>query len=309
VKHGPLVSVIMIFLNEEKYIEEAIESVLRQDYPSWELILVDDGSNDGSSAIAREYARSSGGRIVYCHHDEHENRGMGPSRNLGFLKARGEYMTFLDADDLWVEGALRTQVGLLESCPRAGMVYGPTLYWHSWTNLPEDAARDFVYRTGLQPGTVMEPPDLFMRLISHTAAVPCMSSLLVRRETVDLVGGFEDRFTGLFEDQAFYAKISLSAPVLVSGEVLDWYRQHAESSCAVAEKENRVRDATMNYLAWLSEYLAARGLRGSDAWRLVQIETWNQAHPLLSRVLKTLKVSVVVVRSRPRRMLSALRSR
>src|SRR5258706_2880162 len=78
-----LVSVVVIFLNAERFISEAVESVVAQTYGNWELLLVDDGSNDGSTEIARSYAAKFPDKIRYLEHHGHENRGMSASRNLG----------------------------------------------------------------------------------------------------------------------------------------------------------------------------------------------------------------------------------
>ena len=95
-----LVSTIIIFLNAERFLAEAIESVLAQTYPTWELWLVDDGSTDRSSQLARDYAARHAARIHYLEHPGHENRGKSASRNLGLRHARGEYVALLDADDV-----------------------------------------------------------------------------------------------------------------------------------------------------------------------------------------------------------------
>src|SRR3712207_5043688 len=129
----PLVSVIIIFLNAERFVEEAVESVFAQTYDNWELLLVDDGSSDASTAIAGRYAEEHPGRVRYLKHPRHQNRGMSASRNLGIGHAKGEYIAFLDADDVWLEYKLQQQVAILGSHPEASMVYGNTLYWHSWT--------------------------------------------------------------------------------------------------------------------------------------------------------------------------------
>ncbi|HEX8089705.1 MAG TPA: glycosyltransferase family 2 protein, partial [Blastocatellia bacterium] len=96
-----LVSVIIIFLNAEEFIAEAIESVFDQTYSDWELLLVDDGSTDASAEIALRYAAGYRGRVRYLEHEGHQNRGMSASRNLGIASARGEFVAFLDADDVW----------------------------------------------------------------------------------------------------------------------------------------------------------------------------------------------------------------
>ena len=79
----PLVSVIVIFFNAEKFIQEAIESVFAQTYDAWELLLVDDGSTDESLAIAQRCAKQYSGKVRHLEHAGQQNRGMSASRNLG----------------------------------------------------------------------------------------------------------------------------------------------------------------------------------------------------------------------------------
>jgi glycosyltransferase involved in cell wall biosynthesis len=134
----PLVSAITIFLNCEKYIEEAIESVFAQTYDNWELLLVDDGSTDNSTAIALRYAQEYPHKVRYLEHPDHENRGMSATRNLGIRNAKGEYIAFLDADDVWFPQKLEQQVATMHSQPEAEIVFGPTQYWYSWTSNPLD---------------------------------------------------------------------------------------------------------------------------------------------------------------------------
>jgi glycosyltransferase involved in cell wall biosynthesis len=129
----PLVSVIIIFLNAEQFLEEAVASVFAQTYDNWELFLVDDGSWDSSSALARRYAKDCPGKVHYFEHDGHQNRGMSASRNMGIQNAMGEYIAFLDADDVWLPRKLEQQVALLEAQPEAGMVYRTQEDWYSWT--------------------------------------------------------------------------------------------------------------------------------------------------------------------------------
>src|SRR5215207_7546630 len=132
----PLVSSIIIFLNEERFIEEAIESVFAQTYDNWELLLVDDGSTDGSTQHALQYAERYPGKVRYLEHPGHQNRGMTVSRNLGVDHAEGEYIALLDADDVWLEHKLEQQVAIMNSHPEVGMVYGNQQYWYSWTGDP-----------------------------------------------------------------------------------------------------------------------------------------------------------------------------
>src|SRR5919107_1887161 len=106
----PLVSTVVAFLNGERFIEEAIESVLAQTYDNWELLLVDDGSTDGSTRIALQCAEQYPAKVRYLEHLGHQNCGMSASRNLGVSRAKGQYIAFLDADDVWLPHKLQQQV-------------------------------------------------------------------------------------------------------------------------------------------------------------------------------------------------------
>ena len=132
-RNEPLVTGIIIFFNAEKFFEESIESVFAQTYKNWELLLVDDGSTDGSTAIALRYAEQHPEKVRYMEHNDHQNRGMSATRNLGIKNAKGEYIAFLDADDIWLPQKLEQQVAILEDQPEAAMIYNSTYLWYSWT--------------------------------------------------------------------------------------------------------------------------------------------------------------------------------
>jgi glycosyltransferase involved in cell wall biosynthesis len=114
-------------LNGEKFLEEAVDSVLAQSYPDWELLLVDDGSNDTSAHIAHPYVGRFPDKVRYLNHDNHHNRSASASRNLGNNSAKGELIAFLDADDVWLPHKLERQVEIMRKHPDA-LVYGLTQY-------------------------------------------------------------------------------------------------------------------------------------------------------------------------------------
>lgn len=274
----PRVSVITIFLDEERFLAESIESVLGQTHASWELLLCDDGSTDGSTDIARGYADRYPDRIRYLDHPGHENRGMSATRNLGLAHSRGTLIGFLDADDVWLPGKLERDVAALEQNPTAGMVVGPTLYWHSWTGDPQDLALDEPSRVGAAPGRVTRGPKVLSRILRGSAEALCTCGVLVRREAVMGVGGFEDRFHGLFEDQAFFAKVLLDHDVFSTAECLARYRQHPDSCCAQASLATTALAARhTEYLQWLSGYVRSRP-RESLFQRFLARERWLQRY-------------------------------
>ena len=150
------------------------------------------------------------------------------------------------------------QVEILSRYPEAGMVVGPIQWWYSWTGKSDDFARDFVapFPPELQSDSLVQPPKLLISLLRQ-ATVSATSSLL-RREVVDFVGGFEEDFRGMFEDQAFAAKVYLTAPVFVAADCHYKWRKHPNSCCAVAVETAQYEHARFDFLRWLQRYLSQR---------------------------------------------------
>jgi len=113
----PLISVIVPFYNQEKYLAEAIASIQAQDYPAVEIIAVDDGSTDNSATIVRQLAPDA--QYIY-----QPQSGAGKARNSGAQLAQGDFLAFLDADDLWQQNKLSIQFQALKSNPTLTMVFG-----------------------------------------------------------------------------------------------------------------------------------------------------------------------------------------
>jgi glycosyltransferase involved in cell wall biosynthesis len=280
--HHPRVSAVIIFWNAERFLAEAVESVFAQTFDEWELLLVDDGSTDASTAMAREYAHRNPDRVRYLEHAHHANHGRSASRNLGIRHAAGDYIAFLDADDVWLPDKLRLQVALLESQPTAAMLYGRTQRWYSWTGRAEDTLKDYTPPLGIPANTLVPPPTLLSLFIRRQAPAPCTCSVLVRRSAISRVGAFEDAFPGMYDDQVLYAKICLREPVYASGECLDRYRRHADSCRAVARRTGQYYPARLAYLTWLADYLRQSEVSDADLWNAVRSETWRARHPALA---------------------------
>jgi glycosyltransferase involved in cell wall biosynthesis len=170
----PTVSVIMPAYNAERYLDTAVASVLRQSFSDLELLIVDDGSSDGTVEIARaSAARDARVRVL-----EQANAGPGPARNTGFRAAAGRLFAFLDSDDEWDDGFLAELVAVLDARPDIDVVVGN--------------ARN---RGGSRDGQPSRPVRGEGRPITLAEILADETSLFImavfRREVVDAIGGFD----------------------------------------------------------------------------------------------------------------------
>lgn len=254
----PVVSVITPFLNAGHFLAETVESVVGQRFRDWELLLVDDGSSDDSTRIAREAATREP-RIRYLEHPGHANRGKSTSRNLGIAAARGRYLAFLDADDVFLDDKLEHQVALLDAGADLVVTYGTTEYWFGWDRDTPAPEPDRIGKLGVTPGRSYDPPALLVGYLRDPGTVPCICALLSRRDTARSVGGFDESIQDLYEDQVFIAKMVLAGAVYVDSHCGERYRQHEASTSAIAEREGRYHPTRVNeprrvFLEWLEGY-------------------------------------------------------
>jgi glycosyltransferase involved in cell wall biosynthesis len=298
-----LISCIIIFFNvDEQFFIEAIESIFAQTYQNWELLLVDDGSTNSSTKIALNYVKKYPNKVRYLEHEGHQNRGMSATRNLGIRHAKGAYITFLDADDLWLSNTLQEQAAILESNPHAAMVYGPIQWWYSWTGNIEDISRDFIDT----PNVFLQEPDIYLDKIIPSPTLfflllkmrISISGMLIRRLVIDEVGGFEERFKGLYEDQAFCAKICLQFPVFSASNWWYKYRQHPDSCCAIVAKKQKEYWHLQRpvFLKYLEEYLSIKGLNNIRIWTVIKKELLPYDYPVLYFLINSTQRSINVIK-------------
>jgi GT2 family glycosyltransferase len=292
VRRPPAVSCVLIFFNGASFIDEAIASVVgQQGIDDWELILVDDGSTDGSTAAAQEWAARDPARIRYAAHPNHENRGMSAARNLGISLAIGDYIGFLDCDDVWLPSALAHRMRVACSHPSADVVIGGTWRWYSWTGLPDDVDRDHRMRLPrhLPSLTTIKPPALFAAIYGTpgTWYVPAMCSLLIRRQALVTAGGMSQEFRGLHEDQVLYTKIALTMRVVLDERALALYRQHGGSACSTSIVSGQWSPtgrspAEDRFLDWQRHYVIAASGTGSADLAVVEANAsrpgWREDH-------------------------------
>ena len=199
---APLVSVIIPVYNGERHLASTLESVVAQDYRPIEILVIDDGSEDGSAGVAQGFPD-----VRYFHQ---HNQGPGVARNLGLENARGELVAFLDADDIWTPNKLRLQVGYLLDHPGTGIVF----------------ARQRIH---LDPG-VAKPSWLKDELLENDSVGYGVCTLVAWKTVFDQVGRFDPEFV-LAEDADWFLRAKdAGIPVGVVPEVLLHQRIHGSNT-------------------------------------------------------------------------------
>jgi len=213
----PSVSVIVPTYRASEYIGAALQSVLAQTRPPAEIIVVDDASGDETAAVAHSF----GSRVTVIEHPR--NQGPGAARNTGVTASSGDYVAFLDADDLWHPEHLAELGTLLDVSPEAGLAFCRVELMGS--------------RSGLWPQEMN--PDERPRAISLELLrqnMICMSSMVVRRKAVQWMPWFEiyDEYHKgrrvQAEDYGFTLHLSLSAPFTSTARSSVSYRWHEQQS-------------------------------------------------------------------------------
>lgn len=276
-----LVSIVVPFYNSGRFIRETLDSVVAQTYQDWELLLVDDGSEDESTDIAREYAARYPEKVCYMDHSDHANFGAARTRNVGASQARGEYLAFLDSDDVWLPNKLADQVARLQEFPDVGLVFAPSLYWYEWDSEDSGSKRNHIPDVG-SLGLIEDPSVLL--IYGYPAGpwgAPCPSSFLLRRSAFEAVGGFPVEFHRLFEDVAFLNKLYIARiPVFVSSTTTDWYRCHKSSVWHRIKGTSEEEKDRAFYFRWLRRYLREKGCTEPAIWRVLRREGWMYWVPL-----------------------------
>lgn len=288
-----LVSVVIPFYNRENFLADAIESVLAQTYPLWELFLVDDGSTDCGTRIARDYAARRPDQIHYLEHPNHTNCGVTRTRNLGASASNGEYLAFLDSDDIWLPNKLEHQIPLLEKFPQAGLCCGPSEYWYSWRDDSNQENLDHVPPVA-PPEQLYCPPSLFVNSYPFgDFGAPTPASFLLRRSAFELVGGFPEEFNPatdpLYEDVAFLSKIYLQVPVYVTGLCTDRCRCRPDTLWISALGTNRDEYARRYYFQWLKSYLHSQAGVDPSVWKAMRRKGWMYLRPFPAPATKLLR--------------------
>lgn len=252
-----MVSIIMPCYNSEKYVTASIESVLCQSMSSWELLIIDDGSVDGTKDIIEKYSRLDP-RISIYHLDR--NSGVASARNVGLINAKFKYVAFIDSDDLWCKDKLSIQITVME---QRGLYFSYTDYY-------------IIDEKGVVRGGRKSPPQLtYNKLLRRGNDIGCLTVVYNREVFVEM--RFNKNIHG-HEDYKMWLEIVKSAgTVYCIGMPLAYYRVHSGS-----KNLNKLRSLRWNWEVW-------RKYEGLGLFSTVSISIRWVIHKFVQRLMASSK--------------------
>lgn len=209
---NPKVSIIIPVYNGERYVAQAIQSALAQTYKNIEIIVVNDGSTDSSYEKTKPY-------LPFVKYIFQENQGVAAARNKAIKNSSGEFIAFLDQDDLWLPEKLELQVDYLLRNPDVGLVHSNMSYINE-EGQPTERDSVFPFPTNLSGSCF---PELFIR--NQIAIL----TVLLRRDCLDKVGLFNEQFSGV-DDYDLLLRVSRYYPVGYINQSLAGYRLHGSNT-------------------------------------------------------------------------------
>jgi glycosyltransferase involved in cell wall biosynthesis len=227
----PLVSVVLPTFNRLKFLRAAIESVYAQTFTDWELIIADDGSDLETRQYLQSLTDDLRVVVVWLSHTGRPST----VRNAGVLKAAGEYVAFLDSDDLWATRKLERQIETLQA--RANCHWSYTAFLQvdgSGTPLPEEAQRPWIPHEG----------DIFEQVVTGRAQIRT-PSVLAARQLIAQAGGFDETLLS-GEDYDLWLRLALRSKVAIVDEALVFVRRHPHSHTSNWESAFVGRDSSLN---------------------------------------------------------------
>lgn len=267
----PKVSVVIPAYNAEAFLAETIRSVMAQSYRDYEVVVVDDGSSDHTLQVAKSFEP----RVRAF---RKENGGPASARNMAINNTSGEYIAFLDSDDLWVEKKLALQVSFLDDNPSIRLTFG-----EAWMFSEKAGERTVTGKIGYTG-------EASFRLLLFGDYIPS-STVMVRRSCVDAVGLLnESRELIAVEDYEYWMRIARAFPIAAIPEPLAWYRIREGNLMGDGQDINKgltrsiaaLREMERHYpLVWTEQQvdrellLARLHIRAGFAWK--QRRVWGES--------------------------------
>jgi glycosyltransferase involved in cell wall biosynthesis len=220
---NPFFSVILPVHNASTYLPETLARLSQQNENSWECLIVDDGSHDNSLAIATQWASQRPNKVRVLQHPGKSNHGVAASRNLALAVARGQWVAFLDADDVWLPSKLSCQRKFIEANPNVEIVgtrINPIL-----TEDVEATVKTAVHDWADKMSDFEDSLDALARVSRLLSGNPfCISTVTVKKDAILSVSGFTETLMYQFEDWLLWCKLAVEHRMAIIKDTLVLYR-------------------------------------------------------------------------------------
>jgi glycosyltransferase involved in cell wall biosynthesis len=321
-KQAPTVSVVVPLYNVERYIGQALSSILRQTFVDFEVLVVNDASSDRSRQIVDQFAKNDP-RVSMI---TQENRGLAGARNTGIRNARGKFIAFLDADDLWQPTKLEAHVSLLTANPEVGVSFSASEL------INPDGSSTGLFQTSKIAG--IQPSDIFCRNPIGNGSAPVIRREVIAYEALAPEGvricWFDETFRQS-EDIELWSRIAVTTEWQFAGipNPLTLYRINSSGLSADVEKQlaswKKFRDKLQSINpqivsefgqraeAYQLRYLARRSSVAGDGRRAIRL-LWQavKQYPRIAseEAAKTLQTGILALTAMllPRQTFNALRA-
>ena len=237
---APFVSIVMPCYNHSSFVTDSILGILNQSFSDFELIITDDCSTDGSKGIIKTFAQKDR-RIIPIYHDK--RGGVSKSRNDALRVAKGDFIGFCDADDIWERDKLSKQINYLDSMPEYGAVHSDAIIIDE-NNKPTKETFSNIYYDGPIP-----IGNLFLKLCIRNFINT--QTVLVRKRCIESAGLFNEKFIYM-EDWIYWVKIAHKNLFAYLNEPLARYRIHSGST--FHDRKNYQINWVMGYRLLLETY-------------------------------------------------------
>lgn len=248
----PLISIITPAYKAERFIGETLASVRAQSFPDWEIVIVEDGSHDGTEDLVKAFAATVSQPVIFSRHEK--NQGLPATRNTAIARARGEWIALLDSDDLWTTDHLEKAVARLRETG-ADLVHSAVLMFDS------DSGRELEVRAPSPAAVADFPRSLFL-----STYIIQPSSVVMRRALCQQVGGFNPECRYLEDKELWLRLVRAGARIERVSTTTCHYRQHAaamtKNAAAMAEGAAYVYERNLD---WNALPRSLRRERAADA--------------------------------------------
>ena len=284
-----LVSIIIPVYNSEKYLAECVESALGQTWCNKEIIIVDDGSTDGSLDVANKYAIYPNVKII-CQN----NKGAAAARNTGLRQAKGEFIQFLDADDLLSAGKISVQLKSLLQHPGKVAVCSTVHFFsdqNPYEGFPSSYEDSFLYETD-------DPIEFLINLYggNNNGGSMIQTNALLTPASVIKKAGYWSEFYSPDDDGEFFCRVLLSSNgIIYVKKCYNYYRKHQDGNSLASSKTKEALHGKFKSFLLKKENLlnAANNIKTKKALAHSAMELAVMAYPtdkkLTSEILKNIK--------------------